>query len=266
MTEGILQFLYLIVAILFFASASGTKKIWGRAAIVIGVGTLLFHFAFLFERSVRAGRPPLTNMYETLHLLAFLTSLFFMVSRVRWRLELAGGFTALVSALLVASTAIASPDIEPLLPALKSNWLLFHVSACFIAYSSFALSMGCGLGYLIIQGVPFFKARGEGREELLRKADFLTHRFILFGYPFLTMGIALGAVWAELSWGRYWNWDPKETWAFSTWLVYSAYFHLRYLRRLPRVTFAWIAVFAFALVMFTYYGVNFWLSTLHDYA
>lgn len=266
MIEGLLQFLYLTAATLFFVSASGPGRFWGRAASILGFGTLLFHFAFLFERSIRAGRPPLTNMYETLHLLALLTFLLFMAARFRWRLDLAGGFTALVSALLIASTAIASPDIEPLLPALKSNWLLFHVSACFIAYSSFALSMGCGLGYLFIHGMPFFAAHGEGREGLLRKADFLTHRFILFGYPFLTMGIALGAIWAELSWGRYWNWDPKESWAFSTWLIYSAYLHLRYLRRLPRITFAWVAVFAFAFVIFTYYGVNFWLSTLHDYA
>lgn len=266
MIEGILQFLYLILAMLFFASASSAKRIWSHVAVALGFGTLLFHFIFLFERSLRAGRPPLTNMYETLHLLAFLTFLLFMVARFKWRLDMAGAFTALVSALLMASTAIASPDIEPLLPVLKSNWLLFHVSACFIAYASFAFSMGCGLGYLFIQGTSFFKARGDSREELLRKADFLTHRFILFGYPFLTMGIALGAVWAELSWGRYWNWDPKESWAFSTWLIYSAYFHLRYLRRLPRITFAWLAVFAFAFVIFTYYGVNFWLSTLHDYA
>lgn len=266
MIEGILQFLYLIVAMLFFASASGIRKFWGRAAVVLGFGLLLFHFIFLFERSVRAGRPPLTNMYETLHLLAFLSFLLFMAARFRWRLDMAGGFTALASALLVASTAIASPEIEPLLPALKSNWLLFHVSACFIAYSCFALSLGCGLGTLLIHGVPFFTAQGEGREELLRKADFITHRFILIGFPFLTMGIATGAIWAELSWGRYWNWDPKECWAFSTWLIYSAYFHLRYSRRLPRIAFALIAVVAFAFVIFTYYGVNFWLSTLHDYA
>ena len=266
MIEGILQFLYLIAAMLFFASSSDARAMWGRLATLVGVGTLLFHFVFLLERSLRAGRPPLTNMYETLHLLAFLSFLLFMAARFRWRLELVGGFTALVSALLIASTAIASPDIEPLLPALKSNWLLFHVSACFIAYSCFALSMGAGLGHIFIERASFFSSRGVDREELLRKTDFLMHRFILIGFPFLTMGIATGAIWAELSWGRYWNWDPKESWAFSTWLIYSGYLHLRYLRRLPRVAFACMTVIAFTFVMFTYYGVNFWLATLHDYA
>src|SRR3989338_9199762 len=97
--------------------------------------------------------------------------------RYRWTIDLVGGFAGLTSALLIASTAIASPEIEPLLPALKSNWLLFHVSACFIAYSCFAISMGCSLGTLLIQGVPFFTMRGKDRDELLRKADFMTHRF-----------------------------------------------------------------------------------------
>ena len=180
--------------------------------------------------------------------------------------DLIGGFAGVIAAVIMASTAIASPEIEPLLPALKSNWLLFHVSACFISYSGFALAMGSALAYLVVDLSPFKKRNPENRAKLLKTMDGLTHRLILFGYPLLTLGVVTGSVWAELSWGRYWNWDPKETWAFATWLIYAAYLHLRYLSWARGRLLAFFAVFAFGLILFTYYGVNFWLSTLHDYA
>lgn len=266
MTSGILQFLYLTVGILFFLSFSSSKKLAGRLSQVLTGGILLAHFWFLARRAIQAGHPPLTNMFETLHLLAFLTMFIFFILRLRFELDLVGGFAGLIAAVLVASTAIASPEIEPLLPALKSNWLLFHVSASFVSYSAFALAMGSALAYLAVDLFLFKNDNPERRARLLQALDATSHRLILFGYPLLTLGIATGSVWAELSWGRYWNWDPKETWAFATWIIYAVYFHLRYLSWVRGRFLAIVAVFAFGFILFTYYGVNFWLSTLHDYA
>ncbi|MBI2094730.1 MAG: c-type cytochrome biogenesis protein CcsB [Candidatus Omnitrophica bacterium] len=263
MNAGIFQFLYLGTGILFFLAFSGEKKIVRRSAVVLGCGTLALHLFFLVRRSLEAWRPPLTNMYETLHLLAFLVTLLFFLARFKWPIDLIGGFAGLTSALLMASSAIASPEIEPLLPVLKSNWLLFHVTACFIAYSSFALAAGTALAYLWVDGVG---RRDGARANLLKKMEGMTHRIILFGYPLLTLGIATGSIWAQLSWGRYWNWDPKETWAFATWMIYTAYLHLKYDKAVHPRAAAAVVVLAFGLVLFTYYGVNFWLSTLHQYA
>ncbi len=266
MSSGIFQFLYFISGMAFFISFSSEKQMARRAALFLSMGTLGGHFAFLFYRSLQAGRPPLTNMFETLHLLAFLIFFLFFVARFRWPIDLVGGFAGLTSALLVASSAIASPEIEPLLPALKSNWLLFHVTACFVAYSSLGLAMGVALAYLATDFLKLGNFSKNVRENFLKKLDRLSHRLILFGYPILTLGIATGSVWAELSWGRYWNWDPKETWAFATWLFYGALLHLRCLKKpRPRLA-AVVTVLVFGSVIFTYYGVNFWLSTLHDYA
>lgn len=257
MAGGVFQFLYLAAGILYFLAFSMNRRPVRFAAFAAAAATLLAHAAYLTARSFESGHPPLTNMYETLHLLAFLSFLVFSAMRFRWPLDLAGGFAGLISGLLVASSALASPEIQPLLPALKSNWLLFHVTACFLAYSSFAVAMGSSISYLSVN---------PKNQALLSRLDTVTHRMVLFGYPFLTLGIATGAVWAELTWGRYWNWDPKEAWAFSTWLVYAVYLHLKYLKP-PRPRFmAWVAVAAFGLVLFTYYGVNIWLATLHDYA
>lgn len=235
-------------------------------ALPLTAGILVYHLLFLLRRTFEAGHPPLTNMFETLNLLAFLTMFIFFVVRLRWAVDLVGGFAGVIAAVLMASTAIASPEIEPLLPALKSNWLLFHVSACFLSYSAFALAMGSALAYLAVDLSSFKRGDQGRRSNFLMTLDGMTHRLILFGYPFLTLGVVTGSVWAELSWGRYWNWDPKETWAFATWVIYAVYLHLRYLSWARGRHLAFFAVFAFGLVLFTYYGVNFWLSTLHDYA
>lgn len=226
----------------------------------------MFHAGFLFTRSFQAGHPPLTNMFETLHLLAFLIILLFFIGSFWRSMDLVGGFSGIVSTILIAFSATTSSEIEPLLPALKSNWLLFHVTANFIAYASFALAMGAGFAYLFIDFIKFKKMSQEGKAILLKRLDGLIYRFILFGYPLLTLGIATGSIWADLSWGRYWNWDAKEVWAFLTWIVYAVYLHLRYFRGFSPRWSAVVVILSFGVVIFTYMGVNLWLPTLHQYA
>jgi cytochrome c-type biogenesis protein CcsB len=158
--------------------------------------------------------------------------------------------------------------IEPLIPALQSNWLTTHVLTCFMGYAAFAVAFGCGLLYL-------WKDKTEGKtikraSTLTQKLpslavlDALIYQSAALGFVFLAIGIITGSVWAHYAWGAYWSWDPKETWSLITWLVYAILLHARYVRGWRGRRLAVLALVGFACVLFTYLGVNF-LPSLHSY-
>ncbi len=157
-----------------------------------------------------------------------------------------------------------SDNIRPLLPALKSNWLIAHVMTCFLGYAGFAIAFGISIMYLIKQD----DHRGKGW--LLTRLpepgllDELTHQMVMFGFLFLSIGIITGAVWANSAWGRYWGWDPKETWSLITWFIYATFLHARMMRGWAGKRIAILSVIGFIAVMFTYFGVNY-LPGLHSY-
>jgi ABC-type transport system involved in cytochrome c biogenesis permease subunit len=168
------------------------------------------------------------------------------------------GFASLI-ALFCMGYASLSPSvdrkIEPLIPALQSNWLTFHVFTCFIGYAAFAISFLCGLFYLLrLKGMP----AGEKLEEM-------NYQSVMVGFPMLTAGILTGAVWAHYAWGTYWGWDPKETWSLITWIVYALFLHARFTRGWKGRRLAVLSIVGFLSVIFTYIGVNFVLSGLHSY-
>ncbi|MBU0697890.1 MAG: c-type cytochrome biogenesis protein CcsB, partial [Proteobacteria bacterium] len=154
--------------------------------------------------------------------------------------------------------------IQPLLPALKSNWLIAHVISCFVGYAAFAVAFGISWMYLFKQRDP------EGKSHLLvlfpgtTILEELNHQLIMFGFLFLTIGIITGAVWANSAWGRYWGWDPKETWSLITWFIYATLLHARMMRGWRGRRIAYLSIVGFAAVLFTYFGVNL-LPGLHSY-
>src|SRR3989339_1140877 len=157
-----------------------------------------------------------------------------------------------------------SDKIQPLLPALKSNWLIAHVISCFIGYAAFAIAFGLSIMLLLKQKDeknenPFLKVFPD-----FKILDELSHQMIMFGFLFLSAGIITGAVWANSAWGRYWGWDPKETWSLITWFVYATLLHARFMREWRGMRIALFTVFGFAAVLFTYFGVNY-LPGLHSY-
>jgi cytochrome c-type biogenesis protein CcsB len=157
-----------------------------------------------------------------------------------------------------------SDRIQPLLPALKSNWLTVHVVTCFIGYAAFAIAFGLALMFLIKKddgdrGVTIWSRVPERRI-----LDELNHQMVLFGFLFLSAGIISGAVWANSAWGRYWGWDPKETWSLITWFVYATLLHARFMRGWRGKRIAVFSMVGFAAVMITYFGVNY-LPGLHSY-
>ncbi len=157
-----------------------------------------------------------------------------------------------------------SDRIKPLVPALKSNWLIAHVFVCFLGYSAFAIAFGISIMYLMKSGTKL-KYTGIIKympdTELL---DDLIYRMVMFGFLFLTAGIITGAVWANSAWGTYWSFDPKETWSLITWFVYAILLHLRFMTGWRGKKIAWISILGFTAVLFTYFGVNY-LPGLHSY-
>jgi cytochrome c-type biogenesis protein CcsB len=152
-----------------------------------------------------------------------------------------------------------SSELQPLVPALQSNWLTAHVVTCFIGYAAFAVGFAASGAYLLKGG------KGEGLLPSGKVLDDVAYRAVAVGFPFLTMGILTGAIWANYAWGTYWSWDPKETWSLITWLVYAAYLHARFTAGWRGQRLAWLSAVGFAAVVFTYWGVNFVLSGLHSY-
>lgn len=225
-------------------------KILGAGLLIAGSLSLTVGLVLL---GTAAKRIPFANTFETLMLFTWLSSVFFLVLLRRdGQGILRVLFAFLLSAALAASGLIATPP-APLVPALKSNWLFFHVLLCFVAYAAFFISFIAGILYLI------------GGSRIRLDLDKLSYRNILFGFPFLTAGIISGSVWAKQAWGTYWNWDPKETWSLVLWLIYLVYLHLRTGRGWKGKGPAWISVLGFAAVLFTYFGVNYLLPSLHSY-
>ena len=208
-----------------------------------------------------------SNLYESLVFFALLIAVLYLIVEKKYGYRTIGAF-AMPLGFLVMAYASLSPNvgdrIEPLLPALKSNWLIAHVVTCFIGYAAFGLAFGLSLMYLAK------RKNSEGQDSLLsriperRVLDELTHQMIRFGFLFLSAGIITGAVWANSAWGRYWGWDPKETWSLITWFVYATLLHARLMRGWRGRRIALISIVGFIAVIFTYFGVNL-LPGLHSY-
>jgi cytochrome c-type biogenesis protein CcsB len=160
-------------------------------------------------------------------------------------------------------------EIEPLIPALQSNWLTYHVMTCFLSYSAFAISFGSSITYLMKLRKASKNNPGQKEaDEMLpsmESLDEIIYKTVAIGFLLLSIGIITGAVWANYAWGSYWSWDPKETWSLITWFVYAAFIHARLTRGWRGRRTAILSIFGFAAVLFTFLGVNFLLSGLHSY-
>jgi len=162
-------------------------------------------------------------------------------------------------------------SIDPLVPALQSNWLTYHVITCFLGYAGFAVAFGVSIMYLLKIGK---EEKHEGNKPMggilglfppTKVLDDMNYKAIMIGFPLLTLGIVTGAAWAYYAWGTYWSWDPKETWSLIVWFLYAAFLHARFTRGWAGRRTAWLSVFGFAATVFCYLGVNLVLSGLHSY-
>lgn len=242
----------------------------GTWAAIIGLAGNTAGIILRWIESYRLGigHAPLSNLYESLVFFAFTLALIYLIIEFRYRNRIIGAFIMPLVFLAMAYASLSpniSDRIQPLIPALKSNWLIAHVIACFIGYAAFAVAFGLSIMYLVKQREAV--ETGGGWLDLFPKKqalDELTHQMIMFGFIFLTAGIITGAVWANSAWGRYWGWDPKETWSLITWFVYATLLHARLMRGWYGQRIAYLSIIGFAAVIFTYFGVNY-LPGLHSY-
>ena len=213
------------------------------------------------------GHAPLSNLYESLVFFAITIILIYLFIERKYQNRVIGAFTTPIAFLALAYASMSpniSDRIQPLIPALKSNWLIAHVIACFIGYGAFAVACGISFMYLVKQKSSDNKSSMLNLLPDVDLLDDLNHRLVMFGFLFLSVGIITGAVWAYSAWGRYWGWDPKETWSLITWFVYATLLHARMMRGWRGKRTAFLSIGGFAAVLFTYFGVNL-LPGLHSY-
>ena len=261
----IVMLLYFAAMILYFVFIAVKKDGLARAAAILQTVGLALHTAALLVRGIAAGRLPLTNQYEFATAFAWGLCLVSLIFIWRFRFPMLGAFAAPVIFLIIGYAAMQSKDIHELMPALRSNWLGFHVSTAIIAYGAFGVSFVLSVIFLLREKMAdrsFWDRHVPSREKL----DLISYRSVCLGLLFLSFTIITGAIWAERAWGSYWSWDPKETWSLVTWLVYAIYLHLRIRRGWKGKAAAIFAAVGFVCVMFTYIGVNTFLPGVHSYA
>lgn len=274
---SITTFAYLLCTILYLAGTIFRFKPLFGLATVMGAVTVLVQTAgigFRWAESYKLGygHAPLSNLYESLVFASWAIMVIYLVFEWRTRQKPLGVFPAFFSFLAMAYASFSKDmdsKIQPLVPALKSNWLIAHVITCFLGYAAFAVSFGLSILYLVRKAFPDNPNPRGGVLSVLpdaRQLASFNYQMILFGFLWLSVGIITGSIWANSAWGTYWSWDPKETWSFITWLIYAALLHARTMKDWQGERIAWLSVLGFGCVLFTYFGVNFLLSGLHSYA
>jgi cytochrome c-type biogenesis protein CcsB len=246
-----------LAATALFLFAPSTGRVRNPGWILFALG-FLFHTLLVGLRWREAGRPPFANMYEALVLLAWCVAFVYIIfSAFARRIVFLGGAVGTLVVVVMNIVAMLDSSIVPLMPALQSKWIGVHVVTYFIGYGGMTLSFIAGIYYLIAAG------KNAERAAVL---DTFGYRFIAFAFPFLTIGMTTGSVWANSAWGTYWGWDPKETCSLITWLVYALYLHLRVSRGWKERKAAYLSIIGYLAVLFTFVGVNFILPGLHSYA
>jgi len=218
---------YLAATVIYFLHlASGSRKIAFIGLVVVIAGAVI-NVAAIIHRWIVAGYPPFSNMYESLLLMACAIAFSYAVFQILSKIKFLGGPVMMLAVLSLGyASFVAGDDIRPLVPALQSNWLTIHVITYFISYGGLALSFITALAYLI-KPRTFPEGDDDSPPQKSSKLADLTYQSIKFAFPFLTIGLITGAVWAKTAWGDYWSWDPKETWALITWLIYLNFLHLK---------------------------------------
>ena len=326
---SIVTFIYGLAGFLYISAWIFRKPFLGKVATWIALIGLVGNTAGILVRWIGSyqlgiGHAPFSNLYESLVFFAWVIVLIYLIIERKIENRIIGAFTTPIACLVMAYASLKpgiSSAIQPLIPALKSNWLIAHVITCFIGYAAFALAFGISAMYLMKKGrddeqilwlkvakflilfvfaalfsrVLFVNNWGlallvaipicltfllsvflvqnmpaETKTKLLDRfpeagvLDELGYQLILLGFLFLSIGIITGAVWANSAWGRYWGWDPKETWSLITWFVYATLLHARLTRGWHGKRIAYLSMVGFAAVIFTYFGVNL-LPGLHSY-
>ena len=282
------------ISLSLFSNSTLLSRI-GRISTILASGILFF---ILCSRWIVAGYFPLSNLYESLLFLTWLLLTIYLYLETKTKSKLIGSVLIPV-ALLISGFAnlTLSPEMQkasPLVPALQSNWLMMHVSMMLLSYGTLIIGSLLCILFLVISrykeidlkilddsSLPLYnimvdyysanllsqsnKIAELGKLKLLKSLDNWSYRIIGLGFPFLTIGIISGGVWANEAWGSYWSWDPKETWALITWLIFATYLHARITKGWEGKKTAILGGLGFFVIWICYLGVNFLGKGLHSY-
>jgi cytochrome c-type biogenesis protein CcsB len=291
---------YLVALVAFVVAHALRRRVIadvGLAAVLVGWP---FHLSSIVTRALEAGHWPLGNMYEYSTAIAFIVVTVFLVLALRAKVRLVGIPAMVVSIALLGVAYMLYVPPGSLVPALHSYWLTIHVTAMATSSGILTFSFLFGMFYLARRwadrrlgsfaaarstavtpgGTPVSVGGGStgGSRSLVlargvarvlppaRALDDWSYRFVMLGFPIWSFGVICGAIWGEHAWGRYWGWDPKETFAFITWVVFAIYLHARVTYGWREVRAAAITAVGFVSIGFTLYAVNLWIAGLHSYA
>lgn len=263
------------------AAKTYSSRNWSVSVSIGKIGLILSNlqlFGFFILRWIESQHFPLSNLYESLLFLTWSLTLghFLLPTKIGSKLWI-GAITAPSALFVNAFASLTLSDnlksAAPLVPALQSNWLMMHVTMMIISYSLLLLGSLFSIAIVFLsftlpkqtsfQTNSFLnQTKTEGIVSLL---DNLSYRTLGFGFPILTIGILSGAVWANQAWGSYWSWDPKETWAFITWVIFAIYFHFRLNKKWSGIKPAIVASIGFVFLWICYLGVNLLGKGLHSY-
>ena len=267
---------YMVSMLIFFAFLATKHKSVGLAGSLAAYFGLLVQTVAILLRwkesyTMGHGHAPLSNLYESVVFFSWTIVLIYALIEAKYRYRVIGAFVIPFALLGMAWAQLGfDSGIEPLVPALQSNWLLYHVITCFLGYAAFAVACGISIMYLIKSGQETEAANPTAGGVIAmfpstRILDDLNYRSIMIGFPLLTLGIVTGAAWANYAWGTYWSWDPKETWSLIVWFIYAAFLHARITRGWVGKRAAWLSIIGFAATISCYLGANLFLSGLHSY-
>lgn len=273
---NITTFAYLVSMVVFFAYLASKNKSVGLAGSLaafagFAIQTVAILLRWKESYDMGRGHAPLSNLYESVVFFSWTIILIFGILDIKYKHRVIGAFVVPFALLGMAWAQLGlDSGIQPLVPALQSNWLLYHVITCFLGYAAFAVACGISIMYLI----KVSQEESEGTSPAggiiatfpsSKILDDLNYKAIMVGFPLLTIGIITGAAWANYAWGTYWSWDPKETWSLIVWFVYAAFLHARITRGWVGKKAAVLSIVGFASTIFCYLGVNLFLSGLHSY-
>jgi len=257
--------LYVVATVMFVTGVAFSKEKTTRRAVLFTALGLIPQIAAIAVRWARVGHGPYIGYYEVANALTLFVVIFFVL--VAWRIarmSAAGIAIMPIAVLLLGGAMLASKADLPLTGTLASYWLFIHVAFANLAFAAFAVSFGLAIAYVVRNRST--QGKWAARLAKLPPQDVvedLTSRFALVGFLFWGIMIASGAIWANEAWGRYWGWDPIETWSLIVWIIYAVYLHLRFMRRWRGVRLAWYAIVAMPVALFCLLGIPVVYHTAH---
>ncbi|GER92432.1 c-type cytochrome biogenesis protein CcsB [Dissulfurispira thermophila] len=239
-----------------------------RLMLFITITGFATHSISIVFRYITAGQLPITSMHEASSFFAWCIVLIFFFLEHRYKIGIIGAFILPIVFILMLSSSIFPREISPLTPVLQSYWLPVHTFLAFLGNAAFAVACGIGTMYLLQEHYLKSKHLGELFKRLpsLQVLDEINYRLITIGFPLLTLAIITGALWAESAWGSYWRWDPKEVWSLITWFIYALVLHVRLTAGWRGKKAAILSIIGFLTILFTFFGVNLLLKSLHTFS